>query len=105
MASSSHIGGCRCGARHQENRQLVSCFFSQLDIGEAGIDLDQIAIRVFQPQFVQGRALPGGARRFFNVGAKSDCTVIGIDDGLVICHTDPQVIKRVLMQCFAIGDQ
>lgn len=39
------------------------------------------------------------------MGAKSDCTVIGIDDGLAICHTDPQVIKCVLMQCFAIGDQ
>ena len=63
---------------HQEHRLLVGGHPGELRRREARVHLHQVAARVLQPQLVQRRAPPGGARRLVDGPPGGLCAAVGV---------------------------
>ena len=79
----------------------LSCEFL---IAEPCIDLNQRAVRVHEPELVQRRALPGRARRLLDVGTDVSSAVERVDHSRPVCHLDAKMIKRVVVELTAVGN-
>ena len=85
------------GFRHQERRLLVRRRRRYLLVGESGIDLEEVASRVAQPEFVPRRAAPGRARDADDFRARRPRPLVASITAAWSRHAKPQVIEAV--QC------
>ncbi len=91
------------GFRRLKNGHVILRHVGELLVRQPGVDLDEITVRVFEPQFVQRSFLPSRPRRFHDGRTEVAGPMVNVDHGRFVPDVDAEMTERVVVQGIAIG--